>query len=146
MLWNEGVMNHVFLNNDVNYALVSDMQYFIQDETIDVSQDEVVLEQEEGVIELFEDTTLSKTSMKIGSKYIKTLIVSGTVNTEVFDLGSAVTFNIIGPDGSESKINAVTTSDRTFEVPIVLEGLKSGTYQLVPVHDTHTGEALSFRH
>ena len=84
--------------------------------------------------------------MKIGGKYIKTLVVSGTVNTEVFDLGSAVTFNIIGPDGSESKINAVTTSDRTFEVPIVLEGLESGTYQLLPVHDIHTGEPLSFRH
>ena len=146
MLWNEGVMNHVFLANDVNYALVSDKQYFIQDESIDVSQDEVVLEQEEGVIELFEDTTLSQESIKIGSKYIKTLVVSGTVNAKVFSIGNAVTFNIIGPDGSESKINAVTTSDRTFEVPIILEGLKSGTYQLVPIHDIHTGETLSFRY
>ena len=145
MLWNEGVMNHVFLANDVNYALVSDMQYFIQEESIDVSQDEVVLEQE-GAIELFEDTTISKKSMKIGSEYVKTLVVSGTVNAKVFSMGSAVTFNIIGPNGSESKINAVTTSDRTFEVPIVLEGLESGTYQLLPVHDIHTGEPLSFRH
>ena len=146
MLWNEGVMNHVFLANGVDYALVSDKQYFIQDESIDVSQDEVVLEQEEGVIELFEDTTLSQESIKIGSKYIETLVVSGTVNAKVFSIGSAVTFNIIGPNGSESKINAVTTSDRTFEVPIVLEGLKSGTYQLLPVHDIHSGEALSFRY
>ena len=146
MLWNEGVMNHVFLANGIDYALVSDKQYFIQDESIDVSQDEVVLEQEEGVIELFEDTTFSQESIKIGSKYIKTLVVSGTVNAKVFSIGNAVTFNIIGPDGSESKINAVTTSDRTFEVPIILEGLKSGTYQLVPVHDIHTGETLSFRY
>jgi len=95
---------------------------------------------------LFEDTTLSQESIKIGSKYIKTLVVSGTVNAKVFSIGNAVTFNIIGPDGSESKINAVTTSDRTFEVPIILEGLKSGTYQLVPIHDIHTGETLSFRY
>ncbi|MEA2044104.1 MAG: hypothetical protein U9M99_01815, partial [Thermoproteota archaeon] len=143
-----GVMNHVFLTNDIdwNQTSVSDMKYFIQDEVIDVSQDEVVLEQEEGVIELFEDVTLSQKSMKIGSKYLKTLVVSGTVNSKVFSIGNAVTFNIIGPDGSESKINAVTTSDRTFEVPIILEGLKSGTYQLLPVHDTHTGETLSFRY
>jgi hypothetical protein len=141
-----GVMNHVFLTNDIDYALVSDMKYFIQDGIIDVSQDEVVLEQEEGVIELFEDVTLRQKSMKIGSEYIKTLVVSGTVNTKVFSAGNAVTFNIIGPDGSESKVNAVTTSDRTFEVPIVLEGLKSGTYQLLPVHDIHSGEALSFRY
>ena len=145
MLWNEGVMNHVFLANDVNYALVSDMQYFIQEESIDVSQDEVVLEQE-GAIELFEDTTISKKSMKIGTEYIKTLVVSGTVDAKVFSIGNPVTFNIIGPNGSESKINAVTTSDRTFEVPIVLEGLESGTYQLLPVHDIHIGEPLSFRH
>jgi len=141
-----GVMNHVFLTNDIDYALVSDLKYFIQDGIIDVSQDEVVLEQEEAVIELFEDVTLSKKSMKIGSEYIKTLVVSGTVNTKIFSAGNAVTFNIIGPHGSESKVNAVTTSDRTFEVPIILEGLKSGTYQLLPVHDIHTGETLSFRH
>ena len=29
MLWNEGVMNHVFLVNNIDYALVSDMHYFI---------------------------------------------------------------------------------------------------------------------
>ena len=84
--------------------------------------------------------------MKVGHKYLKTLVISGTLKTEFFSHGDVVSFSISSPDGIESKINAVTTSDRTFEVPIILEGLKSGTYQLVPVHDIHTGETLSFRY
>ena len=145
MLWDGGMMNHALLNNNVTYAL-TDMQYFVNDEVIDVSQDEIVLEEEKGVMELFEDVTLTQKSIKIGNKYLKTLVVSGTLNTEVFSLGNGVTFGIISPDGSASKINAVTTSERTFEVPIVLEGLEAGTYQLQPIHDTHTGETILFKH
>ena len=145
MLWDGGIMNHALLNNNVEYVL-SDMEYFVGDEVIDVSQDEIVLQEEEGVIDLFENITLSQESMKIGSKYLKTLVISGTLKTEFFSHGDVVSFSISSPDGTESKINAVTTSERTFEVPVVIEEFKSGTYQFQPIHNNHLGESFLFKH
>ena len=145
MLWDGGVMNHALLNNNVEYAL-SNMEYFVSDEVIDVSQDEIILQEEEGVIDLFENITLGQESMKIGSKYLKTLVISGTLKTEFYSHGDVVSFSISSPDGTESKINAVTTSERTFEVPIVIEEFTSGTYQFQPIHNNHLGESFLFKH
>jgi len=142
-----GVMNHLFLNNNIDYALLSDLQYFVTDGTIDVSQDEktVVQNEDELVKQLFEKFTVSHDNVKIGQKYAKTLVISGTVNDEFF-AKEPVIFSISHPDGTESKINAYTTSAGTFKVPIIVDEFESGVYQFTPSHGDLLGELFSYKH
>ena len=142
-----GVMNHLFLNNNIDYALLSDLQYFVTDGTIDVSQDEktVVQNEDELVKQLFEKFTVSHDNVKIGQKYVKTLVISGTVNDEFF-AKEPVMFSISHPDGTESKINAYTTSAGTFKVPIIVDEFESGVYQFTPSHGDLLGELFSYKH
>ena len=142
-----GVMNHLFLNNNIDYALLSDLQYFVTDGTIDVSQDEktVVQNEDELVKQLFEKFTVSHDNVKIGHKYVKTLVISGTVNDEFF-AKEPVKFSISHPDGTESKINAYTTSAGTFKVPIIVDEFESGVYQFTPSHGDLLGELFSYKH
>ena len=142
-----GVMNHLFLNNNIDYALLSDLQYFVTDGTIDVSQDEktVVQNEDELVKQLFEKFTVSHDNVKIGQKYVKTLVISGTVNDEFF-AKEPVMFSISHPDGTESKINAYTTSAGTFKVPIIVDKFESGVYQFTPSHGDLLGELFSYKH
>ena len=142
-----GVMNHLFLNNNIDYALLSDLQYFVTDGTIDVSQDEktVVQNEDELVKQLFEKFIVSHDNVKIGQKYVKTLVISGTVNDEFF-AKEPVMFSISHPDGTESKINAYTTSAGTFKVPIIVDKFESGVYQFTPSHGDLLGELFSYKH
>ena len=142
-LFDGGVMNHLLLGNNVDYALLSDKQYFVSDEVIDVSQDETVVVQDEGgVKQLFEDITLTKDDVKVAHKYLNTLVISGTVHTEFHQVGESVIFSVTDPDGYVSEITAVTTSDRTFKVPIITEEFKSGTYQFQPSHNGLLAEPI----
>ena len=145
-LFDGGVMNHLLLDNNIEQSLLSDMQYFVNDDVVDVSQDEVVLQEEEGAVMLFENVRLSQDNLKVGPEYYKTLVISGTVKYDFHQLGEPVTFSITSPDGTESQITAVTTSDRTFKVPIVIEEFKSGTYQLQPIHSNLLGEPILYKH
>ncbi len=146
-LFDGGVMNHLLLNNNIDHTLLSAVDYFVYDEIIDVSQDEkVVLQQEQGVLQLFEKITLSQDNMKVGQKYLKTLVITGTVKDEFHQIGEPVTFYISSPDGTDSQITAVTTSDRTFKVPIIIDEFESGIYQFQPSHKDLLGEPFSFKH
>lgn len=146
-LWADGAMNHAFLTNDVDYEVLGDIQYFVSDEIIDISQDAtVVLDEEEGVVQLFESITLSKDYVKIGAKYSKTLVITGTLKGEFFGGGEPVMFTVSNPDGSESQLSAVTTSARTFQIPIIIDEFESGVYQFNPSHNDHIGEPLLFSH
>ena len=142
-----GLMNHVFLNNNIDYALLSDLQYFVTDGIIDVSQDEktIVQNEDELVKQLFEKFTLSHDNVKIGHKYVKTLVISGTINDEFF-AKEPVMSTISHPDGTESQINAYTTSARTFKVPIIVDEFESGVYQFTPSHGDLLGELFSYKH
>ena len=144
-LFDGGVMNHLLLNNDVSY--VENLQYFVEDAIIDVSQDDkVVVQSEDNVInQLFDKFTLSNDKIKVGHKYFETLVISGTIKGEFYQYGIPVTFSITNPDGSETKISAVTTSDRTFEVPMILDKSKTGLYQFTPSHGELLGELFSYR-
>ena len=146
-LFDGGVMNHLLLNNNIDHALLSAVDYFVNDEIIDVSQDEkVVLQQEQGVMQLFEKITLSQDNVKVGNKYLKTLVISGTLKDEFHQIGEPVTFYISSPDGTDSQITAVTTSARTFKVPIIIDEFESGIYQFQPSHKDLLGEPFSFKH
>ena len=146
-LFDGGVMNHLLLNNNIDHTLLSAVDYFVYDEIIDVSQDEkVVVQQEEEVIQLFEKITLSQDNVKVGHKYLKTLVISGTLKDEFHQIGEPVTFYISSPDGTDSQITAVTTSDRTFKVPIIIDEFESGIYQFQPSHKDLLGEPFSFKH
>ena len=145
-LFDGGVMNHLLLNNNIDHTLLSAVDYFVYDEIIDVSQDVVVLQQEQGVVQLFEKITLSQDNVKVGNKYLKTLVISGTLNDEFHQTGEPVTFYISSPDGTDSEITAVTTSDRTFKVPIIIDEFESGIYQFQPSHKDLLGEPFSFKH
>ena len=145
-LFDGGIMNHLLLNNNINHALLSDMQYFVSDEIIDVSQDEVVLQQEGETVQLFDKITLSQDNMKVGQKYLKTLVISGTLKDEFYQKGDSITFSISSPDGTESQITAVTTSARTFKVPIIIDEFESGSYQFQPIHSDLLGEPFFFKH
>ena len=146
-LFDGGVMNHLLLNNNIDHTLLSAVDYFVYDEIIDVSQDEkVVLQQEEGVVQLFEKITLSQDNVKVGHKYLKTLVISGTLKDEFHQIGVPVTFYISSPDGTDSQITAVTTSARTFKVPIIIDEFESGIYQFQPSHKDLLGEPFSFKH
>jgi len=145
-LFDGGIMNHLLLNNNIDHALLSAVDYFVNDEIIDVSQDVVVLEQEQGVVQLFEKITLSQDNMKVGNKYLKTLVISGTLKDEYHQIGEPVTFYISSPDGTDSQITAVTTSARTFKVPIIIDEFESGIYQFQPSHKDLLGEPFSFKH
>ena len=146
-LFDGGVMNHLLLNNNIDHTLLSAVDYFVYDEIIDVSQDEkVVLQQEVGVVQLFEKITLSQDNVKVGNKYLKTLVISGTLKDEFHQIGEPVTFYISSPDGTDSQITAVTTSARTFKVPIIIDEFESGIYQFQPSHKDLLGEPFSFKH
>jgi hypothetical protein len=146
-LFDGGIMNHLLLNNNIDHALLSAVDYFVNDEIIDVSQDEkVVLQQEQGVMQLFEKITLSQDNVKVGHKYLKTLVISGTLKDEFHQIGEPVTFYISSPDGTDSQITAVTTSARTFKVPIIIDEFESGMYQFQPSHKDLLGEPFSFKH
>ena len=145
-LFDGGVMNHLLLNNNVDHALLNAVQYFVYDEIIDVSQDEKVLVQQEVEVKLFEKITLSQDNVKVGHKYFKTLVISGTLNDEFHQIGESVTFYITSPDGTDSQITAVTTSARTFKVPIIIDEFESGIYQFQPSHKDLFGEPFSFKH
>ena len=145
-LFDGGVMNHLLLNNNVDHALLNAVQYFVYDEIIDVSQDEKVLVQQEEEVKLFEKITLSQDNVKVGHKYLKTLVISGTLNDEFHQIGEPVTFYISSPDGTDSQITAVTTSARTFKVPIIIDEFESGIYQFQPSHMNLLGELFSFKH
>ena len=145
-LFDGGVMNHLLLNNNIDHTLLSAVDYFVYDEIIDVSQDVVVLQQEEGVVQLFEKMTLSQDNVKVGNKYLKTLVISGTLKDEFHQIGVPVTFYISSPDGTDSQITAVTTSARTFKVPIIIDEFESGIYQFQPKHNNLLGEPFSFKH
>ena len=145
-LYEGAIMNHNLLNNHVSYAL-NDMQYFIDDSTINVSQDEKdVIQEVDQLKQLLEKVTLSNDNIKIGTKYFKTLVISGTVSAEFYQRGEHVEFSISNPDGSQSELSAVTTSDRTFKVPIIVDGFESGVYQFAPSHSIHLGESFSYKH
>ena len=142
-LFDGGVMNHLLLGNNIDYAILSDKQYFVSDEVIDVSQDETVVVQDEGgVKQLFEDITLTKDDVKVAHNYLNTLVISGTVHTEFHQVGESVIFSVTDPDGYVSEITAVTTSDRIFKVPIITEEFKSGTYQFQPSHNGILAEPI----
>ena len=145
-LFDGGVMNHLLLNNNIDHTLLSAVDYFVYDEIIDVSQDVVVLQQEQGVVQLFEKITLSQDNVKVGNKYLKTLVISGTLKDEFHQIGEPVTFYISSPDGTDSQITAVTTSARTFKVPIIIDEFESGIYQFQPSHKDLLGEPFSFKH
>ena len=145
-LFDGGVMNHLLLNNNIDHTLLSAVDYFVYDEIIDVSQDVVVLQQEQGVAQLFEKITLSQDNVKVGNKYLKTLVISGTLKDEFHQIGEPVTFYISSPDGTDSQITAVTTSARTFKVPIIIDEFESGIYQFQPSHKDLLGEPFSFKH
>ena len=146
-LFDGGIMNHLLLNNNIDHTLLSAVDYFVYDEIIDVSQDEkVVLQQEQGVVQLFEKITLSQDNVKVGHKYLKTLVISGTLKDEFHQIGEPVTFYISSPDGTDSQITAVTTSARTFKVPIIIDEFESGIYQFQPSHKDLLGEPFSFKH
>mgnify|MGYP001453575368 FL=1 len=145
-LFDGGIMNHLLLINNIEHTLLSAVDYFVYDEIIDVSQDVVVLQQEVGVVQLFEKMTLSQDNMKVGQKYLKTLVISGTVNDEFHQTGEPITFYISSPDGTDSQITAVTTSDRTFKVPIIIDEFESGIYQFQPSHKDILGEPFSYKH
>ena len=145
-LFDGGIMNHLLLNNNIDHTLLSAVDYFVYDEIIDVSQDVVVLQQEEGVVQLFEKITLSQDNVKVGNKYLKTLVISGTLKDEFHQIGEPVTFYISSPDGTDSQITAVTTSARTFKVPIIIDEFESGIYQFQPSHKDLLGEPFSFKH
>jgi len=145
-LFDGGIMNHLLLNNNINHALLSDMQYFVSDEIIVVSQDEVVLQQEGETVQLFDKLTLSQDNMKVGHKYLKTFVISGTLKDEFHQIGEPVIFYISGADGTDSQITAVTTSDGTFKLPIIIDGFESGIYQFQPNHNNLLGEPFSFEH
>ena len=145
-LFDGGIMNHLLLINNIDHALLSAVDYFVYDEIIDVSQDVVVLQQEEGVVQLFEKITLSQDNVKVGNKYLKTLVISGTLKDEFHQIGVPVTFYISSPDGTDSQITAVTTSARTFKVPIIIDEFESGIYQFQPSHKDLLGEPFSFKH
>ena len=145
-LFDGGVMNHLLLNNNIDHTLLSAVDYFVYDEIIDVSQDVVVLQQEQGVQQLFENITLSQDNIKVGHKYLKTLVISGTLKDGFHQIGEPVTFYISSPDGTDSQITAVTTSARTFKVPIVIDEFESGIHQFQPSHNDLLGEPFSFKH
>ena len=146
-LFDGGVMNHLLLINNIDNTLLSAVDYFVYDEIIDVSQDEkVVLQQEQGVLQLFEKITLSQDNVKVGNKYLKTLVITGTLKDEFHQIGEPVTFYISSPDGTDSQITAVTTSARTFKVPIIIDEFESGIYQFQPSHKNLLGEPFSFKH
>jgi len=145
-LFDGGIMNHLLLINNIEHTLLSAVDYFVYDEIIDVSQDVVVLQQEVGVVQLFEKITLSQDNMKVGHKYLKTLVISGTLKDEFHQIGEPVTFYISSPDGTDSEITAVTTSARTFKVPIIIDEFESGIYQFQPSHKDLLGEPFSFKH
>ena len=145
-LFGDGVMNHAFLTNDVDYDVLGDIQYFVSDEIIDISQDETVVLEEGGVVQLFESITLSKDYVKIGVKYSKTLVITGTLKDEVHQGGEPVMFTVSNPDGSEGQLSAVTTSARTFQLPIIIDEFESGVYQFNPIHGDYVGEPLLFSH
>ena len=145
-LFDGGVMNHLLLNNNIDHTLLSAVDYFVYDEIIDVSQDVVVLQQQQGEQQLFEMITLSQDNMKVGHKYLKTLVISGTLKDEFHQIGEPVTFYISSPDGTDSQITAVTTSARTFKVPIVIDEFESGIHQFQPSHNDLLGEPFSFKH
>jgi hypothetical protein len=146
-LFDGGIMNHLLLISNNDHTLLSAVDYFVYDEIIDVSQDEkAVVQQEVGVIQLFEKITLSQDNVKVGNKYLKTLVISGTLKDEFHQIGEPVTFYITSPDGTDSQITAVTTSARTFNVPIIIDEFESGIYQFQPSHKNLLGEPFSFKH
>ena len=100
----------------------------------------------QGLMQLFEKITLSQDNVKVGNKYLKTLVISGTLKDEFHQTGEPVTFYISSPDGSDSQITAVTTSARTFKVPIIIDEFESGIYQFQPSHKDLLGEPFSFKH
>ena len=145
-LFDGAVMNHLLLGGGTVQAILDGNEYFVHDKIIDVSQDVVVLQQEEEVIKLFEKFTLSQDNVKVGHKYFKTLVISGTLKDEFYQKGDSITFSISSPDGTESQITAVTTSARTFKVPIIIDEFESGSYQFQPIHSDLLGEPFFFKH
>ena len=145
-LFDGGVMNHLLLINNIDHTLLSAVDYFVYDEIIDVSQDEKVLVQQEEEVKLFEKITLSQDNVKVGNKYLKTLVISGILKDEFHQIGEPVTFYISSPDGTDSQITAVTTSARTFKVPIIIDEFESGIYQFQPSHKDLLGELFSYKH
>ena len=88
--------------------------------------------------------TVTQNTMVLGHDEINTIVISGTVIEELFHSGIPVIFSITNADGFEISVNAVTTSDKTFGVPVIVSQFESGTYDIQANYVNLLGESVSF--
>lgn len=126
------------------------VKYYTSDDLINVSFDSISLvkntavQEEETITQkLFDSISLRQETTKVDGKYADVLIISGTLNPEFYDRGHFLSFTIPDADNHQSKISAVVTFDATFSVPIYLDGLAPGQYEVQPNYWNYSEEILS---
>ena len=135
-LWAPGI-----IDQNVPQMLLADLEFFITEQALDVSNDSIM----EVVPDQFlHEFTVTQNTMVLGHDEINTIVISGTVIEELFHSGIPVIFSITNADGFEITVNAVTTSDKTFGVPVIVSQFESGTYDIQANYVNLLGESVSF--
>ena len=126
------------------------VKYYTNDDLINVSYDSIslvkntVVQEEETITQkLFNSISLSQETTKVDGQYVDILVISGTLNPEFYDRGHFLSFTVPDSDNHQSKISAVVTFDATFSVPIYLDGLTPGQYEVQPNYWNYSEEILS---
>jgi len=126
------------------------VKYYTNDDLINVSYDSIslvkntVVQEEETITQkLFNSISLSQETTKVDGQYVDILVISGTLNPEFYDRGHFLSFTVPDSDNHQSKISAVVTFDATFSVPIYLDGLAPGQYEVQPNYWNYSEEILS---
>lgn len=126
------------------------VKYYTSDDLINVSYDTIslvkntVVQEEETITQkLFDSISLSHEATKIDGQYVDTIVISGTLNSEFYDRGHFLSFTIPDADNHQSKISAVVTFDAAFSVPINIDGLAPGQYEVQPHYWNYSEEILS---
>ena len=135
-LWAPGVIDQV-----VPTLLLADLEFFIGEQAIDVSQDVIVQNEPD---KIFDSLAITHNVMKMGYDDVKTVVISGMINDEFFQKGNTIAFTITNSDGFKSTITAVTTSDKTFEVPVLITEYESGIYDVQSQYTIYKGESTTF--
>ena len=126
------------------------VKYYTNDDLINVSYDSIslvkntVVQEEETITQkLFNSISLSQETTKVDGQYVDILVISGTLNPEFYDRGHFLSFTVPDSDNHQSKISAVVTFDATFSVPIYIDGLAPGQYDIQPHYWNYSEEILS---
>ena len=126
------------------------VKYYTNDDLINVSYDSIslvkntVVQEEETITQkLFNSISLSQETTKVDGQYVDILVISGTLNPEFYDRGHFLSFTVPDSDNHQSKISAVVTFDATFSVPIYIDGLAPGQYEIQPHYWNYSEEILS---